>query len=135
MEFSLAQSLDGYSEQLSVPFPHLKSDPATDHVNPGLGQIVNLYDTIVPLKGYPVHSIQKKVEESEILQTNDEITQTGGGKTSINPALMNSFLHPIVTDSIIFPKREETKSKKRNQSQSDKTQRKRAKIEHKFHVV
>ena len=63
MEFSLAQSLEGLSEVANVPFPHLKSDPSEDQVSPGLGQIVNLYDTIVPVKGHSLHSIDMKVDE------------------------------------------------------------------------
>ena len=62
MEFSLAQSLQGHSELANVPFPHLKSNPASDQVNPGLGQIVNLFDTIVPMRGYALHKIEKKLK-------------------------------------------------------------------------
>ena len=118
MEFSLAQSLEGFSEVANVPFPYLKSDPSQDHVSPGLGQIVNLYDTIVPMKGHSVHSIDMKVNEQETVTSNelktDELkSQTGFGNPSLDSNILNSFLHPIVTDSIIFPKRELEESKKK----------------------
>ena len=118
MEFSLAQSLEGYSEVKNVPFPHMKSDPAIDNVNPGLGQIVNLYDTIVPMRGHSLHSIEKKVDEQPETSSSDELkSQTGFGNTSLDSDILNSFQHPIVTDSIIFPKTEvvPTKTSKKKQ--------------------
>ena len=60
MEYSLARSLDGYSEIYNVPFPHLSADPPIDNVNPGLGQIVNLFETIVPVRGQSQHVLEKK---------------------------------------------------------------------------
>ena len=139
MEFSLAQSLEGYTEQYNVPFPSLKSDPASDYVNPGIGQVVNLFETIVPLTGRSIHSIQKHGDESkEEVTVLDDKSQIGAGKSSINSSIMSSFMHPIVTDSIVFPKQpkdsSKTKSIKRD-SESEPQDPKRRKIEHKFHVV
>ena len=74
MEFSLARSLEGSLEIANVPFPHLSSDPAIDQVNPGIGQLVSLYDTVVPMRGHSLHAIEKKVESALEEQT-DELTQ------------------------------------------------------------
>ena len=146
MEFSLAQSLEGFTEIANTPYPHLKSDPSQDHVSPGLGQIVNLFDTIVPLRGHSLHSIDMKIEE-QAAQTSDELktdelkSQTGFGNASLDSNILNSFLHPIVTDTIIFPKAEldeSKKLKKKSQSESDDSSApkpKKAKLEHKFKVV
>ena len=140
MEFSLAQSLEGYSEVKNVPFPHMKSDPAIDNVNPGLGQIVNLYDTIVPMRGHSLHSIEKKVDEQPETSSSDELkSQTGFGNTSLDSDILNSFQHPIVTDSIIFPKTEvvptKTSKKKAISTDSEEPQAKKSKVQHKFKVV
>ena len=69
MEYSLAKSLEGHSEILHS-FPRMNSDPAADYVNPGLGQIVNLYETFVPLHGVSLHAIEKKVETSDTIEKN-----------------------------------------------------------------
>ena len=140
MEFSLAQSLEGYSEVKNVPFPHMKSDPAIDNVNPGLGQIVNLYDTIVPMRGHSLHSIEKKVDEQPETSSSDELkSQTGFGNPSLDSDILNSFQHPIVTDSIIFPKTEvvptKTSKKKAISTDSEEPQAKKSKVQHKFKVV
>lgn len=143
MEFSVAQSLEGHSEFANVPFPHMKSDPSTDNVNPGLGQIVNLFDTIVPVRGHSLHAIEKRVEEVEtpIAKVEDlkDHAQTGFGNSSLAPDLLNSFLHPIVTDSIVFPKVEATEEKKvkRKNIMKDSTEpaTKKVKGEHKFKVI
>ena len=65
MEYSLARSLENSLEISTVPFPHLSSDPAIDQVNPGIGHLVSLYETVVPMQGHSLHAIEKKVEERE----------------------------------------------------------------------
>ena len=139
MEFSLAQSLEGYSEVKNVPFPHIKSDPATDNVNPGLGQIVNLYDTIVPMRGHSLHSIEKKVEEQPESSSDELKPQTGLGNASLDPNVLSSFLNPIVTDSIIFPKTEvaavKDLKKKARSKDSEEPEAKKSKMQHKFKVI
>ena len=112
MEFSLARSLEGSLEIANVPFPHLSSDPAIDQVNPGIGQLVSLYDTVVPMRGHSLHAIEKKVESALEEQTDELNPQIGGGKARIESSILTSFKHPIVTDSIIFPKQEKTAVKK-----------------------
>lgn len=147
MEYSLAQSLEGYSEVANVPFPRLNSDPAIDFVNPGLGQIVNLFETIVPVKGHSLHTIEKKVEKESdeisknVLEQSIQPPQTGFGESPIDPTILNSFLHPIVTDSIIFPKNETNdekrpkKQKMKGPSSDNVLPPKRLKINHKFQIV
>ena len=86
MEYSLARSLDGYSEIYNVPFPHLSADPPIDNVNPGLGQIVNLFETIVPVRGQSQHVLEKKMESTqEDMISNDQIAtnQVGTGEKKL----------------------------------------------------
>lgn len=143
MEFSLAQSLQGHSELANVPFPHLKSDPASDQVNPGLGQIVNLFDTIVPMRGHSLHKIEKKLEETlTVVVAEEDKPQTGFGNSAVDPEILNSFMHPIVTDSIIFPKSEKsekpqkaTKQKAPDSKDVSEPKAKKSKINHKFNIV
>ena len=147
MEFSLARSLEeGYSEISNVPLPRSCSDPAYDKVNPGIGQIVNLYETIVPMRGQAIHTIEKKVasafeEQQEAKNTNDDLnTQVGSGDSRSDASVLNSFRHPIITDSIVFPKFEQKgrKNKLKNDIQDDSSPPKRAKsskIVHKFSIT
>ena len=133
MEYSLAQSLEGHLEISNSQFPQLKSDPAIDRVNPGIGQLVNLYDVMVPIRGHSFHSLEKKPELSEsVVIVDDSKVQEGFGETKIESNVLNSFMHPIVTDSIVFPKTEVPKRKTTTVSDSSKS--KRAKIEHKFKI-
>ena len=119
MEFSIACSLEGHSEQYNVPFPHLTSSPAVDQVNPGIGQIVNLFETIVPMRGQALHAIEKKTEEREDIElaqnltNNDELkVQIGSGQSNLDANVLHSFQNPIVTDSIEFPKVEKPQKHK-----------------------
>jgi len=146
MEYSLARTLDDHFEITNVPFPHLTATPATDFVNPGLGQINSLYETFVPLRGQSLHTLEKKVEA-----TNDEIEknlnkqlekdpeQTGFGETKLEPLVHQSFMNPIVTDSIIFPKSEKSNSalkrKETSNIELDTSKPKKQKSDHKFKIV
>ena len=112
MEYSLARSLENSLEISTVPFPHLSSDPAIDQVNPGIGHLVSLYETVVPMQGHSLHAIEKKVELALEQQTDELNPQVGGGKSNIEPSVLNSFKNPIVTDSIIFPKGEKAPLKR-----------------------
>ena len=60
MEYTVAKNCSSISNIYEVPFPHLSSQAANDLVNPGLGQIVNLFETIVPMRGKLTHAIEKK---------------------------------------------------------------------------
>ena len=143
MELSLAQSIEGNVNVVDTPFPLIKSDPAMDQVNPGLAQIVNLFDTIVPMQGHSVHTIEKKVEEPFAPVNSDIINSQKGSGNRIDPDILNSFQHPIVTDSIIFPKSDAgsksdgVKKVSARKAKSDVVEpaTKKIKVEHKFHVV
>ena len=139
MEFSLAQSLEGNCEILNSPNPQINADPAIDLVNPGLGQIVNLYETLVPIRGRYLHTLAKKVENNDEIKDNvseQSNFQSGSGNDPIESPVLESFMHPIITDSIIFPK-EETHPKKHKISKSSEKSfpSKRRKIQHKFEIV
>ena len=140
MEFSIACSLEGHSEQSNVPFPHLTSSPAVDQVNPGIGQIVNLFETIVPMRGQSLHAIEKKIEVglnvelTENLSNKDELkVQVGSGQSNLDTNVLQSFQNPIITDSIEFPK----DTKKHKLPQDTKVISKKPKLmrDHKFQVV
>lgn len=139
MEFSLAKSLESTSEIFNVPFPYLRSDPAADQVNPGIGQIVSLYETVVPMHGHSRHSIEKKLDSQtsadDVIPVN---IQTGSGESQMDSTILQSFQHPIVTDSVIFSKDETKPSLKRSKimNPNDETKSpKQRKIEHKFKVI
>ena len=138
MEYSLAQSLDNYSEISQSCFPRLNSDPANDKVNPGLGQIINLYEVIVPIHGRSLHTIEKKVESDEIKSTVEipvKPEQSGSG-AAVEPEILKSFLHPIVTDSIDFSKLSKPIPPKKHKSGTKPDfNAKKLKLEHKFKVV
>ena len=141
MEFSIARSLEGHTEEYNVPFPNLSSAPAIDQVNPGIGQIVNLFETIVPMRGQSLHAIEKKVEEREnveLAQTssnNDELKiQIGSGQSNLDTDVLNSFQNPIITDSIEFPKVENSRKHKLEQT-SVSSKKSKLMRDHKFHVV
>ena len=132
MEYSVANNSGNISELYGSPFPLLSSQPAHDLVNPGLGQMVNLFDVIVPMRGRALHTIEKKVElkedtSEEKIEAKDQI---GAGK--LNVEIAESFQKPIVTDSIVFPKEEGEKKRK---DKSAPPPNKKIKVAHKFHVV
>ena len=143
MEYSLGQSLEGHSELYNIPFPELTSQPAIDHVSPGLGQIVNMFETIVPLRGQPRHSIEKKLELPNLDSTTEStgsdkiLVQTGSGEAQIDPEILESFKHPIVTDSIIFPKQNAKKHKIEQVTDSKYEPPKKSKksVNHRFQIV
>ena len=142
MEFSIARSLEGHTEEYNVPFPNLSSAPAIDQVNPGIGQIVNLFETIVPMRGQSLHAIEKKVEEREnveLAQTssnNDELKiQIGSGQSNLDTDVLNSFQNPIITDSIEFPKIENSRKHKLVEQTSVSSKKSKLMRDHKFHVV
>ena len=134
MEYSVASNSTSISHTYGVPFPHLTSQPANDLVNPGLGQIVNLFDMIVPMKGKSIHTVEKKAEKPDELKEEkiESKDQIGSGK--LTSEIAESFQKPIVTDSIVFPK-DEKNSKKRKELNVPSSSVKKAKISHKFYIV
>lgn len=112
MEYSVAQSIDTFSDLYNVPYPNLNGSPSIDHVCPGLGQIVNSnYEVIVPMRARPAHVVEVKGGPDETLVQSTENpkndilnTQMGSGETPMDTNIFESFQHPIVTDAIIFPK-------------------------------
>ena len=137
MEYSLAQSLEGHSELYNTPFPHLSSQPALDQVTPGLGQIVNSYETIVPMRGRAQHVIEKNVDlPTTSTEAKDGVPiQIGSGQSKLDPEILESFKHPIITDSIIFPKQATAKKHKIEQSGENNFKKARKTVNHKFQIV
>ena len=139
MEFSLARTLEGHCDIADVPHPNFTSTPANDQVNPGVGQIVNLYQTFVPMSGHSLHTHEKKVANAfEENQKNDELkTQIGGGKKLDTP-IFNSFQHPILTDSIVFAPPTKNVEKRKNEEEPKASKTKKKKLDnasHKFSVI
>jgi len=142
MEYSLSNLLEGYADISYEAVPHNSSSPAVDFVNPGLGQIVNLYQTFVPIHGQSIHNLEKKIETKDDIESNllEQLKvkpeQSGSGEVKLDPEIEKSFLNPIVTESIVFPK-SNTNSKRKNSltETASKTESKKMKKEHKFKVV
>ena len=124
------------SEFYHVPFPQLTSQPIFDNVTPGLGQLVNHFEVIVPLRGKEPFTVEKEVEVNpEQSSLHDQI---GTGKQELPEPIKNSFMHPIVTDSIIFPdegQKNVTGSNSRKRKTSISNQPAAKKVAHKFSVV
>ena len=148
MEFSISRSLQQFGDIYTVPFPNLTSQPVYDDVNPGIGQVVNLYETIVPMKGKSLFSIETKVDlaTSDVIRSDtlpsvstsskkepDMPSQIGTGETKMDSEVLQSFLHPIKTDSIIFE--EPNQSKETQRGQKRKADFSNKKVSHKFHVL
>ena len=65
MEYNLLKTIENSVGGNFIPnekYPRLSPYPATDFVNPGLGQISRLYNFYVPLPtNYNLHQINKKI--------------------------------------------------------------------------
>ena len=138
MEFSAARSLQNYCEIADQSFPIQSNCPANFDVNPGIAQLVNLHTLITPLPSNFGTSLKKKVETESILETlpspKNETEQSGAGK-NFDADIQESFLHPIVTDSIEFPVSPTSSRKRLASSSSEKKAKKEKKHAHKFNVV
>ena len=134
MEYSVGREMQNCSEFYNVPYPQLTNQPIFENVTPGLGQLINHFEVIVPLKGKEPFTVEKEVEvKSEQSSSKDQI---GSGQQELSEPIKNSFMHPIVTDSIIFPHAEKNStnhSRKRKKSFSNEVPEK--KVAHKFSVV
>ena len=68
MEYNLLKTIEPSVSSFYVPnesYPRLTAYPATDYVNPGLGQICRLYSFYVPLYAQKsLYSVQKKQEST-----------------------------------------------------------------------
>ena len=136
MEYNLLKTIEPNWASTALPptLPRLTAFPATDYINPGLGQISRLFSFYVPLHSQThVHTVQKKVNsinlegsgadsnkdesepskdgESESLKdgTTDDIDPMEFNETKLKrlgPAIHESFLHPklIKTNKIVFKK-------------------------------
>ena len=101
---------------------------------------MNLFETIVPMRGQSLHAIEKKIEDglnvelTENLSNKDELkVQVGSGQSNLDTNVLQSFQNPIITDSIEFPK----DTKKHKLPQDTKVISKKPKLmrDHKFQVV
>jgi hypothetical protein len=137
MEYSLLKTIENGIGCPFIPnesYPRLTPFPATDFVNPGLGQISRLHDFYVPLySNRHLHEKHKKVNnldnlegsgvsENETVDTNDQIMKDQDNlvndlkedpvsfnlekRKRLGDAIHESFLHPklIKTDTLILKK-------------------------------
>jgi len=145
MEYSMEMFSNGLL-QCTVSqsiYPHLSNFPATEDVNPGIGQMVNMYHTFVPVPGKPLHVLEKKYEDHELKST---IEQSGEGKVeetvdgefelnkndaSLDPKIKDSLDHPkmIETEKVFLSK---TKVHKRKNVSQDGGAQKPKKYKHSF---
>ena len=75
MEYSLLKTIEVNlgSPVPTSSYPKLTPYPATDFVNPGLGQIGRLYSFYVPLYSHSnLHSVSKKVNLDELQGSGNE---------------------------------------------------------------
>jgi hypothetical protein len=140
MEYNLLKTIENGIGAPFIPreqFPNLSSYPATDFVNPGIGQISRLYSFYVPLySNRNLHQLQKKnslenLEGSGVAEESQSNTEQTEQEEELNKdplefnlekrkrmgsPVQESFLHPklIKTDKIIFktPKKSEKKDTK-----------------------
>ena len=117
---------------LPPTLPNLTAFPATDYINPGLGQISRLFSFYVPLHSQNhLHTVTKKVntvnlegsgsddiKKDESEPSKDDITEPSVSddidpmefnetkRKRLGPAIQESFLHPklIKTNKIVFKK-------------------------------
>ena len=134
MEYNLLKTIENSVGGNFIPnekYPRLSPYPATDFVNPGLGQICRLHSFYVPL--YTTKNIHEKQKSSQLenlegsgsaenanetteSSDNDSINPTSTEidpnefnnekRKRLGPAIQESFLHPklIKTDKILFKK-------------------------------
>ena len=161
MEHNLLKTIESNFSPFYVPkekYPRLTAYPATDYVNPGLGQICRIYSFYVPLYSHRnLHSIEKKVESTaaetqegfgnvDSETKNENETNEIAEQMKADPIVFNSqklkrlgslvqesFQHPklIKTDKLILPKAE-TKSKVIKDKVEKKSTTKT--VQHKFNV-
>jgi hypothetical protein len=163
MEYNLLKTIERPMALLmpQETLPRLTPFPATDFVNPGLGQISRLYSFYVPLYTQKnIHTIEKQIE------VQDNTNLEGSGENSnfneekkneetfsenaphSNPIEFNdnkrkrmgspiheSFLHPkfIKTDRILMKPVHEKTTK--NEKHSDLSINESKKVKHKFQFV
>ena len=79
MEYNLLKTIEanlGTTIQ-TASYPRLTPYPATDFVNPGVGQIGRLYSFYVPLHSHNnLHTISKKVNLDNLEGSGNEQTET-----------------------------------------------------------
>ena len=163
MEYNLLKTIENGIGCPFIPnesFPRLSPFPATDFVNPGLGQISRLHDFYVPLySNHNLHEIRKKasldnlegsgVSENDATDSNDQITPNKDNlidqikqdpvefnlekRKRLGSAIQESFLHPklIKTDTLILKRPMKSDTKK----QTTKNELPKSIVKHKFKLL
>ena len=134
MEYNLLKTIESSFRANFVPneqYPRLSPFPATDYVNPGVGQICRLHSFYVPLytrqnlhekqKKNAIENLEGSGEDHEEQKQNEAISEELKDnehdlkdpiefnlekRKRLGSAIQESFLHPklIKTDKIIFKK-------------------------------
>ena len=163
MEYNLLKTIEPNWASTVLPpsFPRLTPFPATDYINPGLGQISRLFSFYVPLHSQThLHTVTKKVNtvnlegsgksETTADTTNDESSKDDTNDAPISddidpiefnetkrkrlgPAIQESFLHPklIKTNKIVFKKQ----LLKKNPEVIKTESKPKKEIKHKFQFI
>ncbi len=133
----------------------LTSTPSRDYINPGVGQIAQIYSLFVPVHSNNAPHLIEKVndvlmQEGEGEEQNDDIKSTSGTfetsqdtdmaipedserkRKNMDDGVNDSFLHPkkIKIGEILLPKKEPQKLLKKEMNS-----KKESKITHKFKLV
>ena len=160
MEYNLLKTIETNLGANLVPneqYPRLSSFPATDFVNPGVGQICRLYSFYVPMYSRQnLHEKQKKIElenlegsgvteSNEALELNETENETSKDPIEFNlekrkrlgEAIQESFQHPklIKTDKIIFKKPQKTQKSEAKLQETSANNFPQKVIKHKFKLL
>ena len=117
MEYNLQKTIEPNLLMHSMPnstYPSLSAYPATDYVNPGIGQISKLYSFIVPLHNHQFqHEIRKSSKEDDLTESNEQL---GAGEKDSEVKILDKLnekkrklLGDGVYDSFMHPKAFQTK--------------------------
>ena len=164
MEYNLLKTIESplSSAVTNQIIPRLSPYPATDYVNPGLGQISRLYNFYVPLPAnYNLHHIKKKVANVNVSENLEGFGKVESDKTNdeqfsqdedpiefneikrkrLGEPIQDSFLHPklIKTNKITFESEPSKPKKLSEKSKSTLTKTEPMKVEkvvkHKFQLI
>ena len=154
MEYNLLKTIENGIGAPYIPreqFPNLSSFPATDFVNPGIGQISRLYSFYVPLyNNRNLHQLQKKnalenlegsgiteepqstpnIEEEQFKK--DPLEFNLEKRKRMGSPIQDSFLHPklIKTDKIFFKRPQNSERNETKETLKDVKS-----VKHKFKFI
>jgi hypothetical protein len=159
MEYNLLKTIEpNFMASMMMPnssYPNLTNFPAIDFVNPGVGQITQMYSFYVPLfNDANIHKIQKQDEnELEQIGLGKDITEPQNNETSddiqidnddplkfnerkrklLGEGVFDSFMHPkFKTKTISLEKKSSRKEEKPKDKIQTKAEKRKKNVSHHF---